>query len=74
MKRDINNILDDVRGMLMQIRANASIQSRNRASDQEIAREFQQISSLANFALKKLDAEFPRGDRPPIDAFLLDDD
>jgi hypothetical protein len=29
MKRDINGILDDVRGMLMQIRAMASIQSRH---------------------------------------------
>ncbi len=74
MKRDINNILDEVRGMLMQIRANASIQSRERTSDQGIAEEFRRISRLANFALKTLDTEFPRGDRPPIDAFLLDDD
>jgi hypothetical protein len=73
VERDINDILDDVRGMLMKIR-NASNRSRNRTSDQEIAEEFRRISSLANFALKTLDAEFPRGDRPPIDAFLLDDD
>jgi hypothetical protein len=58
--------------MLMKIRANASIQSRNRTSDK--AEEFRRIVSLANLALQTLDTEFPRGDRPPIDAFLLDDD
>lgn len=74
MKRDINNILDDVRGMLMKIRANASIQSGNRILDQEIAEEFRRIVSLANLALQTLDTEFPKGDRPSIDAFLSDDD
>jgi hypothetical protein len=74
MNRDINDTLDDVRGMLMKIRGMASIQHRNRTSDQEIAEEFRRIVRLANLALQTLDTEFPRGDRPPIDAFLLDDD
>jgi hypothetical protein len=74
MKRDIIDIVDNVRAALMKIRAMASIQSHNRVSDREIADEFQHIVSLANFALRTLDTEFPREDRPPIDAFLLDDD
>lgn len=58
----------------MKIQATASIQSRNRTSDQEIAEQFRRIVSLANLALQTLDTEFPRGDQPPIDAFQLDDD
>jgi hypothetical protein len=73
MQRDINDTLDDVRGMLMKIRAMASIQSSNCTSDQEIVEEFRHIVSLANLALQTLDTEFPRGDRPPIEAFLSDD-
>lgn len=74
MRRNTIDKLDDVRAPLMKIRAMASIQSHNRVSDREIADEFQHIVSLANLALRTLDGEFPRGDRPPIDAFLLDEE
>jgi hypothetical protein len=68
-QREIDDILDDIRGMLMKIKGMAS-----RGTGTLDHAEIAAIASLAAFALRILDEQFPRGDRPPIDAFLLDDD